>query len=79
MNPYLPRIFFKDTSNCDVEYGCLKNPSNCQNSNCDYLIKWKKLDADWVEFVMNTKSDTNSWLGIGFANKKKMVTYINFF
>ena len=68
-------ILIKDASDCDTEYGCFKQPQNCQNTDCNYLIKWKR-QGDMIDFLMYTQTQDNTWLAIGFNQAPKMV-YLN--
>ena len=59
-----------------MNYGCFRIPENCVNKSCEYLAKWRKIDAK-IEFLLSTKTGLNSWLGIGFSKDQKMVIYQN--
>lgn len=71
----------KDASDCDISYGCFRDPPNCQNTaDCKYLIKWTKNDNS-IDFLMYTKLNSNTrqdnkWFAIGFNDAQKMVNLV---
>lgn len=63
------------TSNCNTEYGCFRSPSDCQNSECLFLAKWRPSDdSHFTDFVVSAKRvDTeNQYVATGFSLDDKM-------
>ena len=71
-------LFFQSTENCGVDYGCYREPENCQNSNCLYIYKYKN-DGENIKFEISgkTSDSTASWLSIAFSNDQAMVHFIH--
>ncbi|CAF0910187.1 unnamed protein product [Brachionus calyciflorus] len=61
-----------ETSECEKSYGCFKVPENCENKDCEYLVKWKE-NGDSTDFVIGTiVQPSNFYLAVGFSDDKKM-------
>ncbi|CAF1037294.1 unnamed protein product [Brachionus calyciflorus] len=57
---------------CGTKYGCFKIPNDCEDQDCDYLIKWKD-NKDSTDFVMKTRAlVSNFYYAIGFSYDRKM-------
>ncbi|RMZ94888.1 ferric-chelate reductase 1 -like protein, partial [Brachionus plicatilis] len=61
-----------DTTGCDKQFGCFRQPSGCDGKNCDYFVSWKN-EGDSINFIMSTKvSSNNAYLAIGFSKDSTM-------
>ncbi|RNA13343.1 ferric-chelate reductase 1 [Brachionus plicatilis] len=57
---------------CGTKYGCLKIPNDCQDLNCDYIVKWQD-NGTYSHFVMQARPMQSSfYLAIGFSYDRKM-------
>lgn len=59
------------TNDCGIDYGCLKVPAGCDNSNCKYIVKWRDEFVN-TQFILmtyvNSTSVYESWTAVGFSN-----------
>ncbi|RNA44203.1 ferric-chelate reductase 1 -like protein [Brachionus plicatilis] len=61
-----------DTTGCDKQFGCFRQPSGCDGKNCDYFVSWKN-EGDSINFIMSTRaSSNNAYLAIGFSKDSTM-------
>lgn len=64
-------------------YTCFNYPADCQNTQCDFIFKWKPITdgnktTDYQEFIISAKmiepiNIRSAWLAIGFSKDKFMV------
>lgn len=64
------------TEDCGIDYGCLKVPEGCRNTDCQYVVKWQNLGT-YNKFVLmthvNFTSPYDAWTAVGFSNDMLMV------
>ncbi|XP_074641316.1 uncharacterized protein LOC141899062 [Tubulanus polymorphus] len=65
-----------DTSSCGKTKGCFQKPSNCNYTDCEYLVAYKR-SGDYIEFEISAKipADKNiqePYVSVGFSSDMKM-------
>lgn len=74
----------KNTDDCSNDntgtWGCFLLPTGCNNSNCEFIVKWKD-QSSYVDFQLitfiNTTSIFSAFSALGFSDDKLMVTTSN--